>query len=149
MLRTLPKALAACAGVVALTAISSCGERPGQVDVAASAAPVSSAPETVREVLYGCNSGREIAARYLSGGGQASRVELLIDGEAYGLLSVPVASGALYVTEEGRSPGRGLHWHTQGLDAALTETLAGEPATTAGVPVDSCSEQPQSHAEAE
>lgn len=146
MLRALPKALAA--GVVALLTISSCGERPGQVEEVASGAPVSSQPETVREVLYRCNSGRQIAARYLDGGGQASRAELLIDGEAYGLLNIPAASGALYATDEGRSPGRGLHWHTQGPDAALTETLTSEPAA-AGVPVDSCSEQPESHAEAE
>lgn len=148
MMRALPKVLAACVGVVALVAISSCGERPEQVETAAPAAPVSSGPETVREVLYRCNSGREIAARYVNGGGQASRVELLIDGEAYGLLNVPAASGALYATLEGRSPGRGLHWHTQGLDAALTETLASEP-DVAGVPVDSCNEQPETHAEAE
>jgi len=135
--------------VFALLAISACGERPAEVETPAAEAPVASMePESVREVLYRCNSGREIAARYVEGGGEPSRVELLFDDVAYELHAVPAGSGALYVTDEGRTAGHGLTWHNDGTEAALTETLAGEPAGT-GVPLDACQEQPESHAEAE
>ncbi|HNS27842.1 MAG TPA: MliC family protein [Steroidobacteraceae bacterium] len=150
-LRAVPVARA---GVFAVLAISACGERPAEVEAPAAEAPAAEAsvtsmePETVREVLYRCNSGREVAARYMAGGGKPSRVELLFDGAAYELHAVPAAEGALYATDDGRTSGRGLNWHNKGAEAALTETMAGEPAGT-GVPVDSCHEQPESHAEVE
>lgn len=137
----------ACAGAVALLAIASCGERPGGIEAPPLAAVASSEPETVRELLYRCTSGREVAARYVDGGGKPSRAELLYDGVSYDLHAAPAASGALYVTAEGRSPGRGLHWHSQDAEAVLSETLSGDE-SAGGVPVETCHEQPENHAEA-
>jgi len=135
------------AGAVALLALAACGEPPAPVEAGAPETVASSGPETVREVLYRCNSGREVAARYVQGGGQTPRAELLFDGAAYELHAVSTADGAQYATLEGRSAGLGLRWHTSETEATLTETLASEP-DGSGVPVDTCHEQPESHVEA-
>ena len=135
-----------CAGAVALLALASCGE-PAAVEADGPETLATPGPVTVREVLYRCSSGREIAARYTQGGGQAPRAELLFDGAAYELHAASAASGALYATAEGRSVGHGLRWHTKGTEATLNETLASEP-DGSGVPVDTCHEQPESHVEA-
>jgi membrane-bound inhibitor of C-type lysozyme len=51
----------------------------------------------------------------------------MLDGKAYALEHVRAASGARYLTLEGRSPGATLVWWNKGQDGTLLEGKASDP----------------------
>lgn len=82
-------------------------------------------------VVYECDDGREITARY----GENPPALLEVDGKSYPLYQVVSASGARYASERGLTPETGIIWWTKGDEATLYEMILDHTVSAEDYPV--------------
>lgn len=131
--------------LIAVLGVAACGDRRATGSAAPAVKPAAVEPASVRETLYRCESGRDIAARYFAGGGRAPTAQLLIDGKTYDLYQVKTDTGRRFASEQGLSPDHGLQWRVHGNAATLSDMLMDHTTATDSV-LDACTAELESHA---
>jgi membrane-bound inhibitor of C-type lysozyme len=76
---------------------------------------------------HDCSPAQALTVQYINSPGAESRALLTLNGTAYTLTEARSASGARYVTTEGRSPGATLVWWNKGNEGMLLEGKASDP----------------------
>ena len=122
----LKRALPAVA-LIASLAVAACGERPAEPkqETATPAAtepapPAPDAPPEVIEASYECVPAMAVSARY-DNSVDPPKATVTVDGKAYDMTLALSASGARYMTVNGRTPGMTLVWWNKGHDGFLQE----------------------------
>jgi membrane-bound inhibitor of C-type lysozyme len=78
--------------------------------------------------VYTCTPSSPITVKYDNTAGADAQAVVTLDGRTYTLTQVRSASGARYLTEQGRSPGATLVWWNKGQGGTLFEGKVSDPA---------------------
>lgn len=117
--------------LLGLALLAGCGQKPatapanGTVDNGMVANETAAAPAAAPQtVAYDCMPAQLLSATY-DNSTTPAKARLTIGDKSYDLTGVEAASGAKYVTDQGRSAGKTLVWATQGQDGTLSEGKVG------------------------
>ncbi|HWK42656.1 MAG TPA: MliC family protein [Croceibacterium sp.] len=128
----MPSRIRILAAFVPAMALAACGQsqqgnqEEGVVADVATGAPSQAATEITGPISYDCLPAQRLTATY-DNSVEPSKATLVLDGKTYELTVGISASGARYVTEQGRTSGKTLVWWTKGQDGTLYEGTAGNP----------------------
>jgi membrane-bound inhibitor of C-type lysozyme len=118
------KALIALSPAFLLAACGGSKTEPAPTDTATSATPTAAMADA--PVAYDCLPAQRLSVAY-DNSADPAKAALTLDGRTYDLTVGVSASGARYVTENGRTAGKTLVWWNKGQDGTLYEGTAGNP----------------------
>lgn len=114
------------AAVVIAPLLAACGERPAESKREAAAptttepAPPPAPPPEIIEASYQCTPAMTLSVKY-DNTIDPPKAAVTLDGKVYDMTLAPSASGARYMTLDGRSPDMTLVWWNKGRDGFLQE----------------------------
>jgi membrane-bound inhibitor of C-type lysozyme len=121
----MPKVVPIALAMSPFVLLAACGgQETAEPAAEATTAAAVATPAAAAPIVYDCLPAQRLSAVY-DNTGPTSLATLTLDGATYQLTSVPTGSGARYVTESGRSPGKTLVWWTKGPDGTLYEGEVG------------------------
>jgi membrane-bound inhibitor of C-type lysozyme len=116
--------------LIALPLVAACGERPAEPKQEAAAPavtepappPTASSPPgpAMVEASYECVPVMTLSVKY-DNTADPPRAAVTLDGKTFDMTRALSASGARYMTLEGRSPGMALVWWNKGQEGFLQE----------------------------
>lgn len=101
------------------------------------AATTGEMPATIT-ATYDCKPAMTVSVVYDNGDAETSKARVTIDGASYDMTIARSASGARYVTEKGRAPGKTLIWWNKGNDGTLFEGRVGAAETADETMIATC-----------
>ncbi|MBY8825145.1 MliC family protein [Sphingomonas colocasiae] len=127
----LTMALAACDTAHAPAADNAAGNAAENGAAIAAGEPADDANAATGEMpatitaAYDCKPAIAVSVVYDNGDARNPKARVTVDGAAYDMAIARSASGARYITDKGRSPGKTLVWWNKGNDGTLLEGKAG------------------------